>query len=138
MLREAFEWLRWASPAAVLFRVANLAWSAAQFRRLRELGVNASLRCGLLLRPAGILYFAAFGENEDAGTLAALEALSTQLFRQCAVAGATATMLHGPTLIKLKTNVGGETRGDFSLMRKVKTAFDPDELFSPGRFVGGI
>lgn len=138
MLREAFEWLRWASPAAVLFRISNLAWSASELRKLRELAANASLRCGLLLRAAGILYFAAFGENEDAGTLAALETLSAQVFRQSAAAGSSVTMLHGPALLKSKINTWSETRADFSLMQKVKTACDPEGLFSPGRFAGGI
>ncbi len=138
MLREAFEWLRWASPATVLFRVPNLYWGSHEFRGLRELAVNASLRCGLLLRAAGILYYAAFGENEDAGTVAALQALSAQVFRQSAAAGVPVTMLHSPALLQSNTNAWSEKRGDFSLMTKIKKAFDPDELFSPGRFVGGI
>jgi FAD/FMN-containing dehydrogenase len=35
-------------------------------------------------------------------------------------------------------NVWGPARNDAALMRLVKNAFDPENVFAPGRFVAGI
>jgi glycolate oxidase FAD binding subunit len=36
------------------------------------------------------------------------------------------------------SDVWGPTRADYPLMRAMKSALDPQNLFSPGRFVGGL
>jgi FAD/FMN-containing dehydrogenase len=47
-------------------------------------------------------------------------------------------MLHAPLWLKGLINVWGAKRPDFQLMQRVKQAFDPQNIFAPGRFVGGI
>ena len=138
MLREAFEWLRWGSPAALLYRLSALSWDAKQLSELLRLAANASLRCGILWRAAGILYLAVFAELEDAAKLTTVETLNAQIFKVAATGQGYATVLHAPVNLKSTINVWGETRGDFSLMQRIKKAFDPNEVFARGRFVGGI
>jgi glycolate oxidase FAD binding subunit len=43
-----------------------------------------------------------------------------------------------PAEIKRILDVWGDRPGGFALMRAVKSKFDPDGVFSPGRYVGGI
>jgi FAD/FMN-containing dehydrogenase len=40
--------------------------------------------------------------------------------------------------LKQGINAWGAKRADFPLMQRVKQAFDPHNIFAPGRFVGGI
>jgi glycolate oxidase FAD binding subunit len=138
MLREAFEWLRWASAAVVVYRLSILTWNSNQLRELLRLAANKSLRCGILLRAAGILYFAVFAEQENTVAQAALGALSAQVLMFVADAQGHATVLHAPISLKSQINVWGETREAFPLMLKIKKAFDPNTVFARGRFVGGI
>lgn len=48
------------------------------------------------------------------------------------------TLLEAPLTLKQTLDVWGYPRDALELMRKVKQQFDPENLFSPGRFVGGI
>jgi len=43
-----------------------------------------------------------------------------------------------PTKLKSQVNVWGPARDDLMLMQRLKKAFDPQGILSPGRFVGGI
>ena len=43
-----------------------------------------------------------------------------------------------PAKWKANLDVWGPTRGDFSLMKGIKKAVDPHNLFSPGRFIGRL
>ena len=40
--------------------------------------------------------------------------------------------------LKVGVDIWGKPRNDASLMRRLKTAFDPGNVFAPGRFVAGI
>jgi FAD/FMN-containing dehydrogenase len=35
-------------------------------------------------------------------------------------------------------NIWGPIKNDAAFMRRVKNAFDPENIFAPGRFVAGI
>lgn len=48
------------------------------------------------------------------------------------------TIEHCPVELKGPTDVWGPTRDDFEIMRKLKEAWDPKGILSPGRFVGGL
>ena len=51
--------------------------------------------------------------------------------------GGAVIILEAPREIKSAVDVWGPVRG-LELMRRVKDQFDPEQLLSPGRFVGGI
>jgi glycolate oxidase FAD binding subunit len=48
------------------------------------------------------------------------------------------TILAAPTAIKQKLDVWGYRGNGLELMRGIKKQFDPENILSPGRFVGGI
>jgi len=43
-----------------------------------------------------------------------------------------------PTELKQQVNVWGPARDDLTLIERLKQAFDPQGILSPGRFLGGI
>ncbi|HXP22740.1 MAG TPA: FAD-binding oxidoreductase [Candidatus Sulfotelmatobacter sp.] len=136
VLREAFEWLRWAAPAVTLFRITMpriLPQSLAALSRPQD-----SLRRALLVRAGGVVYFSVMGDTEDEETIAALETMAKDIFALAAEKQGQATLLHAPLGLKKRLSVWGLARGDFSLMKKVKQAFDPDGIFAPRRYVGGL
>jgi glycolate oxidase FAD binding subunit len=52
--------------------------------------------------------------------------------------GGFLTILEAPIALKQQLDVWGYTGNALDLMRKIKTQFDPENILSPGRFVGGI
>ncbi|HXE75210.1 MAG TPA: FAD-binding oxidoreductase [Candidatus Xenobia bacterium] len=52
--------------------------------------------------------------------------------------GGRVTIPWCPTEVKHDVNVWGPLRDDFSLMQKLKAAFDPDRILNAGRFLGGL
>jgi glycolate oxidase FAD binding subunit len=45
---------------------------------------------------------------------------------------------HAPVALKRQCEVWGPPGHDFTLMRAIKTSFDPDQRLNPGRFIGGL
>jgi glycolate oxidase FAD binding subunit len=45
---------------------------------------------------------------------------------------------HAPVAVKRDCDVWGTPGDDFSLMRAIKTSFDPHNRLNPGRFIGGL
>jgi glycolate oxidase FAD binding subunit len=45
---------------------------------------------------------------------------------------------HAPLALKRQCEVWGPPGNDFTLMRAIKTSFDPDQRLNPGRFIGGL
>lgn len=64
--------------------------------------------------------------------------MTVERLRRLVPAGGHLIWTRVPTAWKTEIDVWGPTRGDFHLIRGVKTAFDPNGLFSPGRFVGRL
>jgi len=55
------------------------------------------------------------------------------VFSLCTSENASAALPWCPTQLKRQVNVWGSPRADFALMRRLKAAFDPQDLFAPGR-----
>jgi glycolate oxidase FAD binding subunit len=74
------------------------------------------------------------------GTAALLQVAETvpPLLRLLAPAAGNLTFPRCPVAWKKALPVWGVPRGDWTLMRRVKEAFDPRGLFNPGRFLDGI
>ena len=56
----------------------------------------------------------------------------------CQEQGGFLTVLESPASLKQQLDPWGYTGNALEIMRKLKQQFDPDQILSPGRFVGGI
>jgi glycolate oxidase FAD binding subunit len=52
--------------------------------------------------------------------------------------GGSLVVERAPAEIKTRVGTWGPPRSDFPLMRGLKTAFDPNGILNPGRFIGGV
>ncbi len=138
VLREAFDWLRCASPSAALFRIVLPQCKPGDLADLLCAAQESSLRSALLVRAAAIIYFVLLAETEDESALHALENAATRAFSLAGAGHGYATLLHAPGKLKSRVNVWGPKRADLGMMQRVKRSFDPQNIFAPGRFVGGI
>jgi len=138
MLRESFEWLRWASPATLICRLASSGWKAKTLEELTQLAGATGIRSGLLVRAADIVYFAVFATNEDEATIGSLTRCAQAARSIASAEGGCATILHAPLEVRKRVMAGGGAAVDLNLQRRVKQAFDPSGAFVPGRVVGGI
>ena len=82
----------------------------------------------------GIVHLCALQQTLSAslaGMVARLRQAATDL-------GGTLVIEHCPVDLKSHVDVWGAGGDDLAAMRKMKSAWDPSEVLSPGRFVGGI
>jgi glycolate oxidase FAD binding subunit len=138
MLRESFEWLRWGSPASVICRLALPEVTAEVLEELSKMAQSVSRRVGLLVRAAGVVYFAVFAESEGEATNAPLLKIVAGVSSLARTRKGHATLLHAPLAIKSKAAGMRVVEFDSSMQQRVKQAFDPANVFVPGRVVGGI
>jgi glycolate dehydrogenase FAD-binding subunit len=138
MLREAFEWLRFASPAVLLLRIALPEFPVEMSARLSGILKANSLRGAMLLRARGVIYFLAQDDTEEGAALDRLAKTARDVIRLVAEKQGHTTQLHAPLALKSRANMGAGVDEDTGLMRCVKQAFDPQGLFAPGRFWGGL
>ncbi len=136
MLREAFEWLRFASPLVLLVRLVLPEFSGEVSAGLSDI-LNANSLCGaMLLRARGVVYFLA--QAEEGAALDRLEKTATDVTRLVAEKQGHTTLLHAPLALKSRASIWAGADENIGLMRRVKQAFDPQGLFAPGRFWGGL
>jgi len=67
----------------------------------------------------------------------AIEAIGA-LLERCRKTGGNLVVQRAPTELKGDLPMWGETRPDFTLMKRIKEQLDPGGIMSPGRFVGGL
>jgi glycolate oxidase FAD binding subunit len=129
-----------AAPPAMIFRIGVLPTAMAQLLdRLRQLAATNHLDLAALSRASGIIYAAFLPEEGDTTPLAALTNTSGEVFQVCGETGAPTMLEWCPPEVKRATGgVWGPARQDFELMQRIKNAFDPKSVLSPGRFAGGI
>ncbi|HTL89478.1 MAG TPA: FAD-binding oxidoreductase, partial [Leptolyngbya sp.] len=90
-----------------------------------------------LLPTAEVLIHAGSG----VGRLSVLEARTTQILAVrsiCEAAGGYLSVLQASIEFKQRLEVWGYSGNALDLMKRIKAEFDPQTLFSPHRFVGGI
>jgi glycolate oxidase FAD binding subunit len=138
MLREAFEWLRFASPAVLLLRLAVPEFTPAVCASLSEILRANSLRGAILLRARGVAYFLVMEETEEGAALDRLEKTARHAITMAASMQGTMTLLHAPLALKSRAGIWAGSQKNIELIRRVKQAFDPQDLFAPGRFWGGL
>jgi glycolate oxidase FAD binding subunit len=131
-----------AASAAAIFRIGAIPTAMAGL--LGEIaGVAARNRFDLvsLTRASGIVYAAFLPEEEHSSTTTAMTRMVDEVFKTCGRSeiGGSAMLEWCPLEVKTAAGgVWGPRRNDFALMSRVKTAFDPRGVLSPGRFAGGI
>ena len=138
MLREAFEWLRWASPVSVIWRFSLPEIKAEMVHTLEKIAQSAELRSGLLVRASGVVYFAVFADSEDAPTIARVAKIVPDVNLAARREKGCSTLLHAPASIKKIAAESNEATSDSVMQQRVKQAFDLSNVFAPGRIVGGI
>jgi glycolate oxidase FAD binding subunit len=137
MLREAFEWLRWAAPGTVLLRLTICGKAEEVTTELQRATQKAGLRAAVLLRSSGVIYFAILSESEI-GMAAPVNEIFSAAARLAHARGGFATVLHAPLDVKQKISASKANKNDASLQERVKKAFDPHGIFAPGRVLGAI
>lgn len=129
------------SPAATLFKISVLlAQMLALLERARQVTERNQLASMTLVRASGIVYLALVPTVLDAATLARLAQAATELIHASSSSeiGGRPMIEWCPTELKSQVNVWGPARDDLMLMQRLKKAFDPQGILSPGRFIGGI
>jgi glycolate oxidase FAD binding subunit len=137
-LREAFAWLPSAAANVALLRIVLSQWVPGDVAELHQALKQSTLRSAFALRACNVAYLALLSDGEDVQTNAAMERCVSDVYARAAAMKGSTTLLHSPAWLKACANVWGTKGADFPLMQRVKQAFDPHNLFAPGRFVGGI
>jgi glycolate dehydrogenase FAD-binding subunit len=138
MLREAYEWLRWASRATVVQRVVLPQVTRSVFGELERMAGSASLRSSLLLRAGGVLYVSLFADSENDAAMLSLANVALNVSEVVRKNRGHSTILHAPVPVKTRVAAARITLPDESLQLRLKQAFDPAHIFAPGRIVGAI
>jgi glycolate oxidase FAD binding subunit len=145
-LRESLSLFLESSPAATIFKLSVLpAQHAALFSDLRGIAEHFSLPHALVARAGGTIYFALLPSLQNAETATRLTQAATKIFESLSAAGGHAMLLFAPPALKQVVNIWGPPsaparpdRTDLALMRRLKSSFDPQNIFAPGRYIGGI
>jgi len=137
-LRESFDWLQRAAPSVALLRIVLPSLTSADMTDLHNPLPSPAPRKILLLRPCGVVYLALAEEREETTGTETLVSTVRELFSWVNQRAGSVTLLHAPLRLKEKVNTWGPLRQDSALMQRVKRAFDPQNIFAPGRFVGGL
>jgi glycolate oxidase FAD binding subunit len=110
---------------------------------------NGAITCKIGLRPSAAAAAISELPVQDAVIHAGsglgilrFESATAQMLLQargvCEAKGGFLTVLTGPIDLKQKLDIWGYNGSAIELMRKIKHQFDPDNILSPNRFVGGI
>ncbi len=153
--------LRSASPFATIFKITQLPQKLPDlFAVLRAAADRAYIPHAIVARAVGVTYFAlvpadpsihlaqaqlqaALDPRDVAQMLQAehqqifntLRDVSAKIFKVCAEKTAAAQIVFAPTQLKHQLPILGPDRPDAPSMHKLKSAFDPQNIFAPGRFL---
>lgn len=133
-LREALPLLLDSSRAATILRLSALPEAHGTFvEALRQIADRSNVSYALIARATGSIYCALLPDGGDEQILSELGETVDAIFTFCARQSATAFMLFAPAPLKRLVSIFGPPRPDLSAMRRVKFAFDPHNVFAPGR-----
>jgi len=155
-LRESFSMLLEASPTTVIFKINVLpSHHATLFANLQQIAERAALPHALVARASGTIYFALLPAAANEDTTARLSQSIAHIFDFVFASGGHVSLLFAPPALKEGTNLRSKqlvapvssrlpanSRAELipgvAQMRRLKSAFDPQSIFAPGRFAGGI
>lgn len=134
-IRE-FPSARQSNPAAALFKASCLRSDfAAFFDDISALAQQHSMKISHMFHGCGICYLWMESPPDSSNNLATA---CQEFLRRAATSGRSASFVSCALEFKRQLNIWGPPREDFPLMQQVKRAFDPRNIFAPGRFVGGL
>jgi glycolate oxidase FAD binding subunit len=137
-LRELINLLTWSGPAATIFKINAFPVFSPDVINLPILAERFSVPCCIFANSSGPLYFTLQPDALNDKTTASLAHIASGVFEYAAARNGSASILFCPTPLKRLVNIWGPSRNDAALMRRVKNAFDPENVFAPGRFMAGI
>jgi len=155
-LRESLAMLLETSPATVIFKISVLpGHHAALFTNLQHIAERATLPSALVARAGGTIYFALLPASVNEDTTARLSQSIARIFDFVFASCGHASLLFAPPALKERTSLRSQqlvapassrlpanSRAELipgvAQMRRLKSAFDPQNIFAPGRFAGGI
>src|SRR6266849_8981694 len=133
-LREALSMLLVSSPATVVFKISILpSHHAALLAHLQQIADHNALPHALIARAGGTLYFALLPASANDATATHLAQVATQILQSVSAAGGETNLLFAPPTLKTRDNIWSSSRSDLPLMHRLKSAFDPQNIFAPGR-----
>jgi len=87
---------------------------------------------------SGVVRTVLQARSGQAEPVAALAAATEALREEATAAGGSLVVLQAPLAFKGLVDAWGKPGSSFTLMRRIKAEFDPQDLCCPGRFLGGI
>ena len=105
---------------------------------LEALAARFSISSCIFATSSGPLYFALQPDDLNDQTITSLAQIASGVFEYATAHNGSASILFCPVALKRVINIWGPARNDSALMRRIKNAFDPENVFAPGRFVAGI
>ena len=138
-LRESLSMLLDAAPTTVIFKISVLPGNHAPlFTNLRDIAERASLPHALVARAGGTIYFALLPTERNEDTTPRLAKAASEIFNFVSASEGRTTLLFVPSPLKRQVSIWGAPDPYQTLTRRLKTAFDPQNIFAPDRFTGGI
>jgi FAD/FMN-containing dehydrogenase len=126
-------------PAATILRMSVV---PTRIYEILEKSTRAAesnqLPWAALARGVGAIYFALLLDLADEECRVRIASTCEQLMTAVDAIGGNCTIAWCPAKWKQALRVWGTPRPDFPLMKKLKGAFDPSGVLSPGRFMGGL
>jgi FAD/FMN-containing dehydrogenase len=158
---HAIAHLRSASPFATIFKITQLPEKLPElFAALRAAADQAGIPHALFAHGLGVTYFALLPadpsnhlamaqsqaaldphdvaqmlEGEHQRIFSALRDAAAKISVLCGERSAAAQILFAPTELKRERAIRGADRPDVPAMRELKAAFDPQNIFAPGRLL---
>ena len=138
-LREAIPLAAKSRPASLVLKLSAVPTDVLRVVQLLEFQSEShKVPAAILIRGTGVIHWAiglqsAADLDQVKGICQAVlspDAGGKHDFRAIAVVC--------PLELKRQLSIWGSPREDFLLMQRVKGAFDPHNIFAPGRFVGGL
>jgi glycolate oxidase FAD binding subunit len=135
-LRESISMLLESSPVTAIFKISVLPSHHAElFARLQQIAEQVGLRHALVARAGGTIYFALLPTSTNEQSMPLLGEAVTKSIQIVSGAGGDAVLLLAPPALRARVNSRITSRPDLHLMRRLKSAFDPQNIFAPGRFI---
>jgi glycolate oxidase FAD binding subunit len=128
-----------ASGAATIMKISVLVGRMKEmFASAIQAAEASSLEWSASARGLGVIYLALLANDRTEETRRRVVQATERVFAECSRLDGNATIPWCAAEWKNALRVWGPERADLDQMRRLKKVFDPNDVFSPGRFVGGI